>query len=186
MRLLLIGILCTLSPSAQGQVYSALWGERGELYDPNGRLPDFSYAGYGFGTAEIPSEEPVASVADFGAKAHDGLDATEAFTQAIAATESGVIEIPAGLYHISDIIWIEKPNIVLRGAGAGATIVHITQTLEDVRPNMGATTEGKATSNYSWSGGFFWVKGGYESTPRVAITEPTRRGDRALVVDGID
>lgn len=186
MRLVLIVIFCTLSPSALGQVYSALWGERGELYDPNGRLPDFSYAGYGFGAAAIHSEEPVTSVADFGAKPHDGLDDSQAFKRAIAATESGVIEIPAGLYRVSDIIWIEKPNIVLRGAGPGATIVHITKTLEDVRPNMGATTEGKATSNYSWSGGFFWVKGGYESTPRVVITEPTHRGDRTLVVDDPD
>lgn len=183
MQLLLFVILCALSPSALGQVYSSLWGERGERYDPNGRLPDFSYAGYGFGDAVIPARKPATSVADFGARPHDGLDDTEAFKQAIAATESGVIEIPPGLYRISDIIWIEKPSLVLRGAGSGETIVHIDRTLEDVRPNMGATTEGKATSNYSWSGGFFWVRGGYEPTQRVAVTQPARRGDRTLVVD---
>lgn len=182
-HLLLAAMVGLVSAHAPAQVYSALWGERGELYDPHGRLPNFAYAGYRFGAGIPRSGDPVVSVADFGAKPFDAQDDTEAFKRAIAETESGVIEIPHGIFHISDIIWIEKPDIVLRGAGAGATIVHVTTTLEDVRPNMGATTSGSPTSNYSWSGGFFWVKGGYESTPRVAITEPTRRGDRTLFVD---
>ena len=170
---------------AISQVYSSLWGEHGELYDPHGRLPDFSFAGYGFGDAVPGSRSPgsVVSVADFGAKPHDGVDDTEAFKKAIEATDSGVIEIPPGLYQISDIIWISKPDLVLHGAGYATTIVHITSTLEAVRPNMSATTSGKPTSNYSWSGGFFWVNGGFESTPRVSIIEPTHRGDRTLVVN---
>lgn len=185
-QLLLVAMLGLLPAHASAQVYSALWGEHGELYDPHGRLPNFAFAGYRFG-ADIPEfDESVTSVADFGAMPHDGIDDTDAFRSAIAETESRVIEIPAGLYEISDIIWIEKPNIVLRGAGPGTTIVHITKTLEDVRPNLGATTSGKPTSNYSWSGGFFWVKGGFESTPRVAITAPTRRGNRTLIVDKPD
>lgn len=185
-HLLLVAMLCLLPAHASAQVYSALWGEHGELYDPHGRLPNFAYAGYGFGSAVPDVGDPIASVADFGAKPHDGIDDTDAFKRAIAETRTGVIEIPAGLYEISDIIWIEKPNIVLRGAGTGTTILHITKTLEDVRPNMGATTSGKPTSNYSWSGGFFWIKGGFEPTPRVAITAPTRRGDRTLIVDNPD
>src|SRR3982750_1448739 len=40
------------SPSCS---YSSLWGVNGEKWQPEGRLPDFSYAGYHAGEANIPS-----------------------------------------------------------------------------------------------------------------------------------
>ena len=92
------------------------------------------------------------------------LKPSSAFTKAIEATDMGAITIPPGRYIVSDIIWIKKPNIVLRGAGPGKTVIYCPRTLEDVRPNMGATTSGKPTSNYSWSGGFIWVKGKFSNT----------------------
>ena len=176
-------LLFVASGFVQAQTHSALWGVSGELYDPYGRLPDFSYAGYRFGDTPIPDVSPASSVTDFGADGSDDLDDTEAFRAAIEATESGAILIPAGRFIISDILWIEKPGIVLRGDGSDRTVLHITKALEDVRPNMGATTSGQATSNYSWSGGFIWVRGGYESTARLAISEPARRGDRSVRVE---
>lgn len=178
-KLVLIGVLAA---SSSAQVHSKLWGEAGELYDPHGRLPDFSYAGYWFGDRAIPNVEVRADVGDFGANGADELDDTEAFRAAISATDHGAILIPAGRYYISDIIWIEKPGVVLRGAGRDSTILHITRTLEDVRPNMGATTTGKPTSEYSWSGGFIWVKGGLKRTTPIGVQADALRGDRQLVV----
>ena len=33
-------------------VYSSLWGKEGELWDPAGALPDFSFAGKSIGAAD--------------------------------------------------------------------------------------------------------------------------------------
>jgi len=41
---------------------SELWGRNGERWDPAGRLPDFSYAGYHQGEKPIPDVPVVASV----------------------------------------------------------------------------------------------------------------------------
>ena len=175
-----VGVLACAGVPALGQEYSRLWGADGSAFDPRGRLADFSYAGYRFGDEAIPELAVVASVADLGAVADDEGDDTEAFRRAIAATDSGAIRIPAGRYLLSDIVWIEKPGIVLRGDGAGVTTLHFTSTLEDVRPNMGATTGGKPTSNYSWSGGFLWVRGAFGGSDRISVVGDARRGDRVL------
>lgn len=179
---LVISLFATL---AEAQQFSRLWGESGELFDPEGRLPDFSYAGYAFGDRPLPSLEPVASVTDFGADGADEIDDTEAFREAIATSETGAIVVPAGRYIISDILWIERPGIVLRGAGAGETTLHITTTLEAVRPNMSATSTGEPTSGYSWSGGFIWARGGTEGSPAVPISEDAARGQRTIHVEDI-
>ena len=50
-------------------VPSKLYGKMGELWKPDGRLIDPSWAGYHNGTAPIPTVEgPVKSVAEFGAR----------------------------------------------------------------------------------------------------------------------
>lgn len=171
---------------ATAQIHSELWGKNGEKWTPQSRLPDFSYVGYHFGEDPIPVVEAASNVRDFGAVGDGEHDDTSAFIRAIAETEAGAIEIPPGRYLISDIIWIEKPDIVLRGSGPDQTVLVISKTLEDVRPNMGKTTSGRPTSNYSWSGGFIWVKGSYGSGVRTRITSETRRGDRSLTVDKTD
>jgi len=139
--------------------YSELWGEQGEKWTPEGRLPDYSFAGYERGEATIPEPPATHNITDFGASGNDDTDDTEAFQHAVSEVSSGVIEIPAGRYIISDIIELTKPNLVLRGAGVDKTILFFPKTLTDVRPDWGETTSGKPTSNYSWSGGFIWVKG---------------------------
>ena len=47
--------------------HSLLWGERGERWTPDSRLPDFSYAGYRRGESPLPALKPQASVRDLGA-----------------------------------------------------------------------------------------------------------------------
>ncbi len=179
--LALIALIATTTHS-DAQSHSMLWGESGELWSAQSRLPDFSFAGYHFGEHPMPEVDATANVRDFGAIGDDGLDDTDAFKLAIAQTDSGAILVPAGRYIVSDILWIEKPNVVLRGEGPEKSVLTFPKALEDVRPNMGATTGGQPTSNYSWSGGFIWVRGGYQMASITSIESESVRGDRTIVV----
>lgn len=172
----------SLTASSIAQQHSRLWGEHGENWSPKSRLPDFSFAGYHSGEAALPNVDLAANVCDFGAIADDDLDDTRAFRDAIEQTNRGAILIPAGRYLISDILWIEKPGIVLRGEGPDKSILVFTTPLENVRPNMGDTTSGRPTSNYSWSGGFVWAKGGYGLKTITTIESARTRGDRTITV----
>ena len=166
-----------------GKTHSDLWGKDGEKWSPESRLPDFSFAGYHCGEDPLPNEKVTTDVLRFGAKGDGRTDSTQAFREAIDETEKGVILIPAGRYIISDIIWITKPGIVLRGAGQGKTIIVCPKTLEDVRPNMGANSGGKPTSGYSWSGGFLWAKGSIKQNKIASISEDCKRGSRELKIE---
>jgi hypothetical protein len=168
---------------ASGQTHSALWGENGEKWTPESRLPDFSFAGYHCGEKPPPEVEVATNVRTFGARGDGKTDDTEAFKMAIEATREGAILIPQGTYVLSDILWIKKPSIVLRGEGFGKTILHFTTELEDVLPNMSKTTGGRPTSGYSWSGGFLWVKGADASEALSTIASEAKRGDHRLLLD---
>lgn len=178
---LVLGIAFQMT-SVYGQTYSELWGRNGEKWTPQSRLPDFSFAGYHCGEDPLPQVKAVTDVTQFGAKGDGKTDCTQAFRKAIEATDRGAITIPAGRYLINDIIWIKKPGIVLRGAGPGKTIIICSKTLEDVKPNMGATTSGKPTSNYSWSGGFIWVKGYIRRKEIAVVSSDCRRGSKELTI----
>jgi hypothetical protein len=175
-------VLTCLTCIAGGQTYSQLWGERGELWSPQSRLPDFSFAGYRFGEEPLPTVPVVANVRDFGARGDGEHDDTQAFLDAIGATESGAILIPAGRYKLTQIIWIEKPNIVLRGEGTDKTVLFFPIPLDTLRPNPSQTTTGQATSGYSWSGGVIWINGTLTYDKRVPIVQETRRGDRVVTL----
>jgi hypothetical protein len=174
---LIIVMACLVAPVARAaERLSQLWGRDGEAWDPAGRLTDFSFAGYRRGEAAIPEMKQAASVADFGAKGDDEQDDTAAFKQAIAETKSGAIFVPPGRYVITEILEVRKPNLVLRGAGPEKTTLFFPKPLERVRPNMGDTSDGRPTSNYSWSGGFVWLRGDFQSKELAKIVEPAKRG----------
>jgi hypothetical protein len=176
-----------VATTAPAQTPSALWGESGERWSPTSRLPDFSFAGYHRGESPLPTDLPVhANVRDFGAAGDGKHDDTPAFRKAMDQTPAGVIQIPPGRYLITDILDIRKPNLVLRGAGPDKTTLYFPNFLEDVRPNPGATTSGEPTSNYSWSGGFVWVRGSYQSSDLAPISAPARRGDTTLSLRSTD
>lgn len=162
--------------------YSELWGTEGERWLPAGRLPDFSYAGYRNGERAIPDYPPSINVAAYGARGDDDVDDTAAFQKALAAAESGAVLVPPGRYIISDILRITKSGVVLRGAGAESTILYFPKPLETISPNDGATTSGRPTSNYSWSGGMIRLEGNLGSVPLTLITAPAARGDKVIVV----
>ena len=176
-------VAAILGGVVSGQSYSELWGKNGEKWTPQGRLPDFSFAGYHCGEDPIPKPKVMANVKTFGAKGDGKTDDTEAFKKAIEATTKGAILIPEGRYILRNILWIKKSNIVLRGEGADKTVLHFPVEMEDVHPNMSATTSGRPTSGYSWSGGFLSVKGSALQKVISAITSENKRGEKTLMIE---
>ncbi len=185
----LLAFSLATSPVCLGQETSELWGERGERWTADARLPDWSLAGYKRGEAEIPTPAPTHNVRDFGARGQAEHDDTEAFKSAIAAAERAVAEgadaavvlIPAGRYTITDRLDIRTSGVVLRGEGEDKTTLFFPRSLTDVEPNWTTNTGGRRTSNYSWSGGFIRVSGRLNSGS-LGAAGPARRGDIVLPV----
>ena len=160
--------------TAHAQTTSRLFGKSGESFDPRGRLPDVSFAGYAQGDRPIPNVAVVANVKSFGAKGDNRTDDTTAFQRAINATRGGALSIPAGTYVLSDVLRVQTGNLVLRGDGQDKTVLRFTKSLETLR--------GK-NRNWSWSGGLLWVEPTGKTTPRAQITMDALRGDTTLTVD---
>lgn len=87
-------------------------------------LPDYSYAGYGFGVGVIPTDPgTVINVTDHGAVPDDGKDDAKAILKALAAADAMkgrvTIRFPKGRIQIGEIIPIERSELILDGAGEG-------------------------------------------------------------------
>jgi hypothetical protein len=54
-----------------------------------------------------------------------------------------------------------------------------------VKPNWGATTTGRPTSNYSWIGGFLVLSGSFNQQTLASITATAKRGETALSVSTV-
>ncbi|MCP5113577.1 MAG: hypothetical protein GY953_22315, partial [bacterium] len=173
---------------AASVAHSLLWGENGEAWDPIGRLPDFSFAGYNRGERPLPTLDldNAISVKQFGATGDGATDDTEAFLEAIESVDDGVIFVPPGRYRITDILEIRKSNLVIAGAGPGESVLVFPTPLNDIRPNWGSTTSGRPTSNYSWSGGFIWLRGSFGQARLASVTGAARRGDISLTVSSVE
>ena len=147
---------------------SALWGTQGGLWDPAGRLPNVSRAGYQ-GGEPVPDLPVAASVHDFGAVGDGITDDTAAIQAAIDAT-TGVLLFPAGTYAVHDVLTIEHSNVVLRGQDA---TLAFQVSLTDV---LGAQDQ------WSWNGGLIWVRPTESGSALTAVTAPAVRGDTTLTV----
>lgn len=176
-------IIAACAPSTHAQQFSALWGEHGEKWSPKSRLPDFSFAGYHSGEDKLPTVKVVANVRDFGAKGDGEKDDTQAFLSAIKATDSGAVMIPEGRYKITQILSIEKPHVVLRGAGPDKTILFFPKSLEDLRAAPTTNPAKRPISEYSWSGGLAWIKGDYQGATIGPIVTQPLRGDRDVELE---
>lgn len=110
-------------------------------------LPDFSYAGYHYGEAEIPFvERPIFDVTTYGAIANDGIDDTRNIQKAVdeaGENGGGIVFFPPGTFHVNmdtrvtDIIRINASNIVMRGSGSGidGTVIYSgSQTTQSESP----------------------------------------------------
>lgn len=173
-------LLLTLAPLCLSAQASALWGGDGSAWTAESRLPDFSFAGYGRGERPLP-EVPVAATLPVpeGGEA----DITAALRHAVATSPPGAILIPPGRYLVTDIIEIGRSGMVLRGADDGKTVLCFQKPLNEIKPNWTTNTSGRRTSNYSWSGGFLWIRGSFQSKRLAAVTAGAFRGARRLQVD---
>jgi len=156
---------------------SQLWGEQGELWDPLGRLPDFSYAGYHMGEDIIPDVAQVVHVADHGAVGDGSTDDTAAIQSAIdAASEGGAVVFDAASYLLEGRLQIQHSGVVLRGAGSeeDGTVLLFQNSLE--------TLIGES-STWSWSGGLIEFSPTESPSSVSAVAADALRGDTALVLD---
>jgi len=146
-------------------------------------LPDFSFAGYHNGEEAIPHNlGSVILASDYGVIANDGLDDTKALKKAISEsskTEGKVIlQLPLGRLILSDILYIERSDFVLRGTGTGEKGTEIfcprplmyaenPKELKELREYLLEFDKRQREkennidlpfSQYAWSGGFIWTK----------------------------
>jgi len=138
-------------------VYSSLWGVSGEKWNPAGRLPDFSYAGYHAGEKTIPNPPAKWNFKrDFHARGDGRTDDSAALLNAIQSITSGVLFIPEGTYVIAQRIDISKGNLILRGAAPEKTILLFPNSLTDLFGNKAKGTE---QSQWAFRPGFVNITG---------------------------
>src|SRR5882762_3098541 len=163
--------------------YSSLWGVNGEKWTPDGRLPDFSYAGYQAGEAKIPSPRAKWDLKrDFHAAGDGKTDDSDSLLKAIESIKSGVLFIPKGTYVISKKIDIAKGNIILRGAGPSETILLFPNSLTDLYGNK---ARGNEQSQWAFRPGLINVTGEdpiTAETRMASVTAAAKRGDRTLSI----
>ena len=157
------------------------------LFDPvvqrDVQLPDFSYAGYGYGEVPLPqSSGTVIEVTQFGATPNDQRDDSNAVLAALARANEVegpvVIRFPAGRFILSEVLLIERSHLIVEGAGQGrgGTELHFPRPLRmvdgsdrlaslrayltenDKRQVVPDRNIDEPFSIYSWSGGFIWSK----------------------------
>lgn len=196
--------IVTTPDAPPGAQTSMLWGTAGELWDPAGRLGDFSYAGYRTGNVPLPDRSGNRiDVTTLGATPDDDLDDTDAFIEAIAQAQPGqAVYAPAGVYDLSDVLVIEKGDISIEGAGKGLAILHfhvhlgeVTQGRLPAPPSLpldGETCPAiepppmiDSEEAWSFSGGLIWFQGEDPidgTTLLTEVTQPATRGDRTLTL----
>jgi len=146
-------------------------------------LPDYSYAGYHFGEIALPEKtEHIINATDFGVIANDGLDDSKNLIKAIQAASAVngdvVLQLPAGRVILSDVLYLERSNFVLRGMGSGKEGTEIfcprpmmyfkdPEPLAELRAYLVAFDKRQREkennidlpfSQYAWSGGFIWTQ----------------------------
>ncbi len=171
-----------IAPGSAAQGTSALWGHAGEDWNPLGRLPDFSYAGYMRGERPLPNPPVVANVLDFGARGDGVSNDVQAFRDAIAYAGSiggGAVYAPPGTYRIPDILELKSDRVVLRGAGSGpgGTTLFF--------PNHLRGLTGKQAPWNAGEGGLLWIGTRAGHVPGLGpfltnVTGAQVRGDRQL------
>ncbi|MGH9967281.1 MAG: glycosyl hydrolase family 28-related protein [Pyrinomonadaceae bacterium] len=155
----------------------------GEKWDPAGRLPDFSYAGYHAGEAKIPTPPAKWNLKrDFHAAGDGRTDDSQALLKAIQSIKSGVLFIPKGTYVISKRIDVLKGNLILRGAGKDETVLFFANSLNDL---FGNSAKGTEQSQWSFRPGLINVSGRdpiTTDTRLATVTAAAKRGDRILEI----
>lgn len=148
-----------------------------------GFLPDFSYAGYHNGEKDLPNfTGKIVYAKDYGVIANDGLDDTKALQKAIKESSKVngkvTLQLPKGRLILSDILYIERSDFVLRGAGSGVEgtefyfprplmYVKNPEALQELREYLIKFKKRQIEkennidlpfSQYAWTGGFIWTR----------------------------
>ncbi|KIY99225.1 hypothetical protein MNEG_8737, partial [Monoraphidium neglectum] len=187
-----VSAACPACVTGEYKTPSDLFGCQGELWRADGRIGyEWSHAGYqGYedgGAAPIPNLPVTVDLRrDFGAKGDGVTDDTGALSRAIKATPAGVIYLPEGTYVITAVLAWRKP-IVLRGAGAGRTVLRFPKSLTDLYGNTWQEGSWPGTSQYSHGTGFININGwdptGRSFTRITRVTEAAPQGARVVYVE---
>jgi PKD repeat protein len=161
--IIIVSVLLLSCPAHEVNEHSALWGREGEKWVPNGRLPNFSNAGYRRGDQPIPSPPVTKNVKQFGAKGDGVADDTAAFRHALHS--GGVIFVPEGRYRITDQLQLGS-NTVLRGADQDKTVLFLPYSFEDIR---GALQTSHGGSKYSWGPHLIEGRGEYIGVEQLTV-----------------
>ncbi len=142
-------------------------------------LPDFSFAGYLWGETEPPHFEVNYFVTELGAIPDDGMDDTDAIKRALFAahldTAAVVVGFPPGRFIVTNILFLERSNIVIQGAGSAknGTVLFVPEPLnvianekaEEILSDLqqylidnGLRNLWSPYSKYAWSGGIIWTR----------------------------
>ncbi len=102
-------------------------------------MPDYSFAGYGFGIAAIPTDTgTVIDAADFGVVPDDGMDDAKALLKALEAASKiqgrVTVRLPKGRIQIGEIIPLARGLLTLAGSGSedGGTELYFPRPLSIV------------------------------------------------------
>lgn len=148
-------------------------------------LPDYSYAGYHHGEKALSEDFSSFQIFDarnFGVVPDDELDDSRALLKMMdsvnALTVPVLVQLPAGKIIVSEVIYIERSHVVIKGAGNGpeGTTIYcprpmmyfkdpdalaelreylLDQNKRQIEPQNNIDL---AFSQYSWSGGIFWTR----------------------------
>ncbi len=145
-------------------------------------LPDFSYAGYGFGTAAIPDDAgTVIAATAHGVVADDGIDDSQALQRALTAARAVqgrvTVRLPAGRVQLTEVLRLDRSELIFEGAGQGEggtelymprplRVADRSQDFDELRAYL--VRENKIQrepdqnlnhyfTEFSWSGGFLRV-----------------------------
>ncbi|HEX7904025.1 MAG TPA: glycosyl hydrolase family 28-related protein [Chitinophagaceae bacterium] len=152
-------ILCNCLSFAQTP--ESVWA--GYVANPynHANIPNNSYAGYGTGTAAIPSPSytiynvtaaPYNAVAD---DVNDDQPAIQAAIDAAGLAGSGIVYIPAGTYYLNKPLYIKYNNVIVRGQGSTGG----TATILDFRFSMYSMFKSDIDAGTVGPGGLWWATG---------------------------
>jgi len=142
-------------PGRPADTSSALLDQWAQADGAHPLVPDIARAGYRLG-ARPRRPRVVARVTDFGARADGTTDCAPAFNAALRAVGErggGTVQVPRGTYLLSAPVFMHWSNVVLRGAGRDASVLHFHRSLED---GYRLARQSNGNSRWSWTGGQIW------------------------------
>ncbi len=137
---------------------------------------------YQRGEKPLPDVPRAASVKDFGAKGDGQADDTAGIPQGAGDGGARRDRGPAGPlpHHRHPRDHPAEPRAAR--AGPDKAVLVFPKPLNDIKPNWGATTDARRTSNYSWSGGFVWLRSSYGEKTLATVGGAAKRGDHSVTV----